>query len=124
VQVRAGAPAGAAGRADALARLDLLADADAPAGQVAVKGDVPAPERDLDHVAVALQAPGRPHRDHASRLRRAHSERAEDADVDPRVPAARVVSERSGDGSLGRPSRPGRHRLRLLERGARERKGD
>ena len=29
MQVRAGAPAGAAGRADALARLDLLADADA-----------------------------------------------------------------------------------------------
>src|SRR5689334_14233547 len=55
VQVRARAPARAAGGADPLPRRDLVADADAGARQVRVQRDVGAAERDLDHRSVALE---------------------------------------------------------------------
>jgi hypothetical protein len=103
VQVRAGAPAGAAGGPEALARDDLIADVHAPVGEVRVERDPAAAECNLDHVPVALEAVRRPGRDHAPWLGGAHGGGAEDPDVDPRVPAARVVAERGGDGSLGGP---------------------
>jgi hypothetical protein len=94
VQVRAGAPARAAGGADSLAGDDLVADLDAPAREVCVERDVPPAECDFDDVPVALEATPGSHRDHAARLRRADDRRAQDPDVDPWVPTAEVVAER------------------------------
>jgi len=94
VQMGAGAPAGTARRAEALPYGDLLADADAPAGEVRVQRDPAVAERDLHEVPVALEAAALADCDHASRLGRPNSGRAEDPDVDPRVPPAAVVAER------------------------------
>jgi hypothetical protein len=94
VQVRSRAPARAACGAEALARSDLLADADSPVRQVGVERDVSAAEPDLDEVSVALEAPHGADGDHASRLRGADDGRAEDADVDPGVRAPAVDPER------------------------------
>jgi hypothetical protein len=49
-------------------------------------------DRDVDDVAVALVASLLPDGDHASGLCCSHSEGAQDADVDPRVPAPCVVA--------------------------------
>jgi hypothetical protein len=90
VQVGAGAPAGAARSCDALAGLDLLTGVDAPAGEVGVQGPVALAEIDHDDVAVALVAGLLADRDHPAGLRGSDRERAQDADVDPRVRAAAV----------------------------------
>jgi hypothetical protein len=94
VQVRPGARPRAAGRAEALADSDLVADPDRPVREVGVERDVSAAELDLDEVAVALEAGGDANRDHAAGLRCADDGRAENADVDPRVGAPAVYSER------------------------------
>ena len=94
MQVRAGAPAGAPRGAEPLTGRHLVADAHAPAREVAVERDVAVAERDLDDVAVPLVPAWRAGGDHASWLRRAHGERAEHPDVDPGVPAPSVVAER------------------------------
>src|SRR6185436_9088100 len=125
VQVRPGARARAAGRADPLTGPDLVADADAGPREVRVERHVAAAERDLDERPVALEPARRPDRDHAAGLRGAHGERAQDADVDPGVPAAAVVAERARDGPLRRPGRPvGRRGLHLdVREGESEQKG-
>jgi hypothetical protein len=122
VQVRARAPARAAGRAEALAGCDLLADVHAPAGEVRVERDVPAAERDLDQVPVALEAGSAADRDDPPRLRGRDGGRAQDADVDPRVRAA--VAERRGHGPLCRPRRPHGRRRRLRDVDVCEREGE
>jgi hypothetical protein len=78
-----------------------------------VDRDKAAPERHLDHRSVALEPARRPDGDDTPRLRGRDRERAEDADVDAGMGTAAVVTERSRDGSLGRPGRPLRRR-RLL----------
>jgi hypothetical protein len=93
VQVRAGARARATGIPEALAGEDLLACADAPVREVGVERDVSVAERDLDHVAVALEAGLRADGDHAPRLRGPDGERAQDPDVEPGMPPAAVVAE-------------------------------
>jgi hypothetical protein len=68
VQVRARAPARAARSAEPLAGGYLVADADAPAGEVGIERHPPGAERDLDQVPVALEAARRADGDYASRL--------------------------------------------------------
>jgi hypothetical protein len=124
MQVRSRAPARTPGGSDHLAGPDLVADANAPAGEVRVERGVAPPDGDLDNVAVSLEASLLADRDHPAGLRRPDRERAEDADVDPRVPAARVVAEGRGDRPLRRPGRPRRTgRLRRQGR-AGEREGE
>jgi len=94
VEVRAGAPAGAARGADALPGRDLFSRPHAPAGEVAVERAVPAAELDEHDVAIALVAARCPDRDDAPGLRGADDERAQDPDVEAGVPAAAVVAER------------------------------
>src|SRR5215475_994679 len=106
--MRAGARARAPGGSEALAGDDLLARADLPVREVGVQRDVPVAERDLDHVAVALEARLRADGDHASRLRGLDGERAQNPDVQARMPAAAVVAEGRGDGAGSRPGRPRR----------------
>ena len=93
MQVRAGARARAPGGPEALAGHDLLARADLPACEVGVERDVPVAERDLDDVAVALEACLGADGDHASRLGGPDRERAQNPDVQARVPAAAVIAE-------------------------------
>jgi hypothetical protein len=56
VQVRSRTPPGAAGGADPLAGFDLVADANAPAGEVGIERGVTPPDGDPDDVAVPLEA--------------------------------------------------------------------
>jgi hypothetical protein len=76
-----------------LAGEDLLAGADVPIREVGIERDITVAERDLDHVAVALEARLLAYGDHASRLRGPDGERAQDPDVEPWMPAAAVVAE-------------------------------
>jgi len=93
VQVRAGAPASAPGGAEPLACGHVLADAHPPAREVTVERHVPLAERDLDDVAVALEAARGTDSDHPSRLRGANRQGAEDPDVDPRMRTPGVRAE-------------------------------
>jgi len=93
VQVRAGAPASAAGGAEPLTCGHDLADAHPPAREVTVERHVPLAERDLDDVAVALEAARGTDSDHPSRLRGANRQGAEDPDVDPRMRTPGVRAE-------------------------------
>jgi hypothetical protein len=124
VQVRSRAPPRAAGGSDPLAGFDLVTGANAPAGEVGIQRRVAPPDGDLDDVAVPLEASLLADADHPAGLGRADRERAEDADVDSRMPAARVVAEGRGDRPLRRPGRPRRTgRLRRQGR-AGEREGE
>jgi hypothetical protein len=68
VQVRSGAPARAAGGADPLAGLDLVANVNAPTGEVRVQRRVAPADGDLDDVAVALVPSTLPDGNHAAAL--------------------------------------------------------
>jgi hypothetical protein len=103
VQVGSSAGARAAGRSDPLAGLDHLADPDAPAGEVGVERRVTAADRDLDDVAVAFVPMALADGDHSAALGRPHGKRAEDADVDARVPPPGVIAEGRGHRSAGGP---------------------
>jgi hypothetical protein len=105
-----------------LAGGDLLARADLPVREVGVERDVPVAERDLDDVAVALEACLGADGDHASRLGGPDGERAQNPDVQARVPAAAVIAEGRGDGAGSRPGRPRRDGLGRRNRRPRERK--
>ena len=111
MQVGSRAPARAAGGSDPLAGLDLVADANAPAGEVGIERGVASPDGDLDDVAVPLEPSLLADADHPAGLGRAHRERAEDADVDSRMP--RPASSPKGEVTVplrrpGRPRRTGR----------------
>jgi hypothetical protein len=103
VQVGSSARARAAGRSDPLAGLDHLTDPDTPAGEVGVERRVAVADRDLDDVAVALVPVVLADGDHAAALGRPHGKRAEDADVNARVPPPGVIAERRGHRPGGGP---------------------
>jgi len=103
VQVGSSARARAARRSDPLAGLDRLADPDAPGGEMGVERRVAVAHRDLDDVAVALVPVALAHGDHSAALGRPHGKRAEDADVDARVPSPGVIAEGRGHRSAGGP---------------------
>jgi hypothetical protein len=107
-----------------LAGDDVLARVDGPVREVGVERDVAVAERDLDHVAVALEARLLADGDHPSRLRSPDGERAQDPDVEPWMSAAAIVAEGRGHGAGSRPGRPRRDGLGRSNRRPRERKRD
>src|SRR6266508_1558063 len=101
--MRPGAPAGAAGDAEALARLEALARGDERPRQVRVQRGEPVAETEQDDVTVPLVAGDVPRAKDSTRRRRADGRRAQDPDVETRVPAIAVPAEGRRDRPLGRP---------------------